>query len=92
MPTYDFRCDDCEHTFEEFFKTFKVADRKSPKIVCPECGGKTKRLISGGAGVKFIGPGFYATDYGVNDRIMKHIEKDPENRGDGSGRMLGDNP
>jgi len=90
VPTYDFRCEDCKVVFEEFFKTIKKADRERSKIRCPDCGGLTKRLISGGIGVKFIGPGFYATDYGVNDRIMRHIEKDPENKGDGSGRMLGD--
>lgn len=31
--------------------------------VCPECKGKTRRLISGGAGLLFKGSGFYQTDY-----------------------------
>ena len=28
-----------------------------------DCGGKVKRLISGGAGIIFKGSGFYETDY-----------------------------
>lgn len=31
--------------------------------VCPKCKGKTRRLISGGAGLLFKGSGFYITDY-----------------------------
>ena len=31
--------------------------------VCPQCKGKTRRLISGGAGLLFKGSGFYITDY-----------------------------
>jgi predicted nucleic acid-binding Zn ribbon protein len=36
---------------------------EAPIEVCPECHGRTKRLISGGAGILFKGPGFYETDY-----------------------------
>ena len=36
---------------------------EDPIEVCPQCQGKTKRLISGGAGVLFKGSGFYQTDY-----------------------------
>jgi len=63
---------------------------RKPRIKCPECKGKCVKLISSGAGVKFVGPGFYETDYKVNDRIQKIIDKNPANDGDGSGRMLGD--
>ena len=90
MPSYDFRCKDCGSEVEHFFSTIAEADKKSPRVKCPDCGGSTVRLISGGIGIRFIGPGFYENDYKVNERIMKHIEKDPENKGDGSGRMLGD--
>lgn len=30
---------------------------------CPKCGGRVRRLISGGAGIIFKGSGFYVTDY-----------------------------
>ena len=34
-----------------------------PRIRCPKCGGKTKKLIGAGAGIIFKGSGFYETDY-----------------------------
>ena len=85
MATYDYRCSKCDDVHEEFHKM----DAK-PRIKCPECGSSCKKIISGGTGVKFIGPGYYANDYGINNRIRKHIEKSPNgNQGDGSG-MLGE--
>ncbi|MEQ1893613.1 MAG: zinc ribbon domain-containing protein [Planctomycetota bacterium] len=59
MPTYDYRCEACEHTLELFQKI-----TESPKKKCPACGkSKLKRLIGGGAGFLFKGSGFYLTDY-----------------------------
>jgi putative FmdB family regulatory protein len=57
MPTYEYRCVN-DHHFEEF------QSMVSPPIeVCPVCGGKAERLISGGSGLIFKGSGFYITDY-----------------------------
>ncbi len=36
---------------------------EDPIELCPKCGKKTQRLISGGAGLIFKGTGFYITDY-----------------------------
>ncbi|MBI1372571.1 MAG: zinc ribbon domain-containing protein [Phycisphaera sp.] len=59
MPTYDYRCDNCGHEFEQFQSITANALRK-----CPECGKlKLKRLIGTGGGVIFKGSGFYQTDY-----------------------------
>jgi putative FmdB family regulatory protein len=58
MPTYEYRCDTCGHTFEEF-----QAISDSPVDRCPKCGGVPRRLISGGTGLIFKGSGFYITDY-----------------------------
>lgn len=58
MPTYEYECTACKHTFEEFQK---ITDK--PLTECPRCGGKVRRLISGGAGLIFKGSGFYVTDY-----------------------------
>jgi putative FmdB family regulatory protein len=58
MPTYQYRCPECGHEFEEFQSMTEDAIE-----TCPKCQGKTKRLISGGAGILFKGSGFYQTDY-----------------------------
>jgi putative FmdB family regulatory protein len=58
MPTYQYQCTKCSYEFEEFQQ---ISD--DPIETCPECGGKVKRLISGGAGLLFKGSGFYITDY-----------------------------
>ncbi len=58
MPTYDYKCNECEHEFEEFQQMTAKPVKK-----CPECDGKVKRLIGAGAAVVFKGSGFYETDY-----------------------------
>ena len=59
MPTYEYKCDACEKTFERFQSITSEAIRK-----CPYCKKqKVRRLISGGAGLLFKGSGFYITDY-----------------------------
>jgi len=59
MPTYDYQCDACNHTFE-LFQSFS----DSVKRKCPECGKlKLRRLIGAGGAVVFKGSGFYQTDY-----------------------------
>ena len=58
MPTYDYECNKCGHTFEAF-----QSISADPLKKCPECKGKVQRLISAGAGVLFKGSGFYQTDY-----------------------------
>ncbi len=59
MPTYDYRCDACEHEFEEF-----QSIKDMPLTKCPECHKKKlRRLIGGGAAIVFKGSGFYQTDY-----------------------------
>ena len=59
MPTYEYACTECTHQFEVF-----QSMKDEPVAVCPECGGRVKRLLSGGAGVIFKGSGFYSTDKG----------------------------
>jgi len=59
MPTYEYKCEACDHRFEKFQPITSV-----PIKVCPSCGKrKIKRLIGTGAGLIFKGSGFYITDY-----------------------------
>ena len=59
MPTYEYRCDACEHNFDEFQK---MSDEPLKK--CPACRKKKLRRVFGaGAAVLFKGSGFYETDY-----------------------------
>ena len=59
MPTYDYECNACNHTFELFQSITASHIRK-----CPECGKlKIKRLIGAGSTIIFKGSGFYQTDY-----------------------------
>lgn len=58
MPTYDYKCSNCKHTFEYF-----QSMTSKPLTECPQCGGNLKRIIGTGSGPIFKGSGFYQTDY-----------------------------
>jgi len=59
MPTYEYKCGNCDHLMEAF-----QSITASPKKKCPECGKlKLQRLLGTGAGLIFKGSGFYETDY-----------------------------
>lgn len=77
MPTYEYRCTQCEHQFEVF-----QSIKDEPVKTCPRCGGRVRRLIGGGNGLIFKGSGFYITDYG--NRGKKSGGKDDSDKGGGS--------
>ncbi len=59
MPTYEYECEACGHTFEKF-----QSIKARPIRTCPECGEhKVRRLLGTGGALIFKGSGFYATDY-----------------------------
>jgi len=59
MPTYEYKCEKCEYTFEQF-----QSITAKPLRRCPKCGANSlNRLIGTGTGVIFKGSGFYQTDY-----------------------------
>jgi len=67
MPTYDYKCLECNHSFELFQQM-----SAKPVDVCPECNGNVKRLIGAGSGPIFKGSGFYQTDYkNKSEKIKK---------------------
>jgi putative FmdB family regulatory protein len=59
MPTYEYKCENCGHNFDEF-----QAMSDPPLKKCPQCGKrKLRRVFGAGAAVLFKGSGFYQTDY-----------------------------
>lgn len=69
MPTYEYRCPK-GHAFDVFQR---MSDE--PVADCPECGEKSERILSAGAGLLFKGDGFYITDY-RSDSYKKAAEKE----------------
>lgn len=58
MPTYEYKCENCNDEFEEF-----QSIKAEPKAKCPKCGHNAKRMISLNTGIIFKGKGFYVNDY-----------------------------
>lgn len=58
MPTYEYACRACAHTFE-------IVQRMSDDTltICPECGGELRKVFAPPT-ITFKGSGFYATDHG----------------------------
>jgi putative FmdB family regulatory protein len=66
MPTYQYICEKCGHSFEKVQSISARPLAVCPQNVCPRkpwAKGAVKRAITGGAGFIFKGSGFYATDY-----------------------------
>lgn len=71
MPTYEYECAACGHSFDEFQQ---ISDKHLR--TCPKCGKrKLQRLIGAGAAVIFKGSGFYQTDY-RSDSYKSEAKKD----------------
>ena len=91
MPTYEYKCEKCHHQFEKFQNMTEERVK-----VCPVCGGKVKRLISGGGGFLFKGNGFYITDYRSESYKKRQKEesgattKDEKKSETGSGKESGE--
>ena len=57
MPTYSYRCKNCDYAFD-IHQEFS----DSSLTQCPSCGEERLRKVFGSVGVTFKGSGFYATD------------------------------
>jgi putative FmdB family regulatory protein len=75
MPTYEYTCRDCGHTFEIVQSMLDEA-----LTMCPECGGSLRKVFAAPA-ISFKGSGFYATDHGK--KAKTHSES--KSSGEGSG-------
>jgi putative FmdB family regulatory protein len=58
MPTYEYTCRRCGHTFE-----IVQSMKDDPLKVCPMCGGELRKVFAPPV-ITFRGSGFYATDHG----------------------------
>jgi putative FmdB family regulatory protein len=75
MPTYVYRCNDCQRQIE---RIQKFSD--DPLTTCPACGGSLKRLLFPPA-IIFKGSGWYSTDYGKSSSgngSSRREDKTPE--------------
>jgi putative FmdB family regulatory protein len=73
MPLYEYRCLNCNETFEV---RQKFSDE--PVAVHAECGGQGKRLLSTPQ-LHFKGSGFYITDYGKGGKdAIKPVNPNPK--------------
>ena len=82
MPTYEYRCRDCGHTFDVI-----QAMIDDPLTVCPVCGGELRKVFAPPA-ISFKGSGFYATDHGKKSKSSG--EKSGERSGERSGEKSGE--
>lgn len=69
MPTYEYTCRDCGHTFEIVQSMWDDA-----LTMCPECGGSLRKVFAPPA-ISFKGSGFYATDHGKKSKVSGSSEK-----------------
>lgn len=80
MPFYDYRCKECEHTFEEFFR---MAERSKPcKQPCPKCGKKKcveQYIASAPAVCDPVRVGVRKPDSGFREVISKIKKAHPRN-------------
>ena len=74
MPTYDYYCGSCEHTFEE---QLLIKDRNKPtKKPCPKCGKKDIRKLVGAPGIgDAVSLGRKKIDNGFREVLSKIEEK-----------------
>jgi putative FmdB family regulatory protein len=76
MPTYEYRCSNCENLWEELQKISEPA-----LDTCPKCHEKTaQRLISGGSFI-LKGGGWYADLYSSSGGAKKSESKPSEGSG-----------
>lgn len=63
MPTYQYRCRNCDEFLEAFQKFSDEA-----LTTCPACGEEQLRKVYNAVGVVFKGSGFYKTDHRSDSR------------------------
>ena len=70
MPVYTYECENCGQRFDA-----RQSFSDAPLSVCPNCGGKVRRVIQP-VGVVFKGSGFYVTDSRGKQNLATSGKKD----------------
>jgi len=86
VPTYEYECSGCKCRFER-----KQNFDEEPVTLCPECGGKARRVIHS-IPVIFKGSGFYVTDSRKGKGPKEHkapekIKKESASKEKGEGKQ-----
>jgi len=84
MPTYEYTCRDCGHTFE-----IVQSMLDEPLTMCPECGGSLRKVFAPPA-ISFKGSGFYSTDHGDKAKRSGESKGDGERSGEKTGEKSGE--
>ena len=74
MPTYEYTCRDCGHTFDIVQSMWDEA-----LTMCPECGGSLRKVFAPPA-ISFKGSGFYATDHGKKSKAAAGSRSDGDKK------------
>ena len=89
MPTYLYKCTECDHRFEH-----AQGFHDDPLEICPDCGGVVRRVI-GNVGVAFKGSGSIARTRGPRAaprprRVPRRARRSPTRpeAGEGSGQGI----
>lgn len=79
MPTYSYRCTECDDAFD-----IQQSFTDDSLTECPACGGRLRKLFSA-VGVTFNGSGFYRTDSRASAGSSGSGAKSADSSGSGSG-------
>lgn len=58
MPIYEYKCKDCDHTFEKIQKM-----SEDPITKCPQCSEESVVKLISAPGFRLKGEGWYETDF-----------------------------
>ena len=86
MPTYEYKCKNCE---KEFDVVQSIMD--DALTACPTCEGSVQRLISRNVGIQFKGSGFYVND-SVNSSTNKKNKSTKEKTKNKSDKLASSTP
>lgn len=82
MPTYDHECYECQYSWED---TYSI--HQDPPTICPQCGGKARRIITAVPACKVVLSGNELRAYIKDEqkKIRQQIKTDENLRANISG-------